>query len=102
MSPLKRLSSDELDLSFSSSLESNIKGILGDMERRLMNKITDQRAQISCNCECKKGLVGAGDQEELDKAKEILSEQQKQIEFLNFKLDHIMNENNKIISLIEK
>ena len=44
MSPLRRLGSDELDLSFSSSLESNIKGILGDMERRLMNKITDQRA----------------------------------------------------------
>ena len=101
MSPLRRLGSDELDFSFSSSLESNIKGILGDMERRLMNKITDQRAQISCNCACNKG-EGVANQEELDKAKDHLSEHQKQIEFLNFKLDHIMNENNKIISLIEK
>ena len=96
ISPLKRGESQEqFDQSSDVTLESNIKSAIRDMERRILGSIADQRGKIVGD---RSRPVVVGNQEELNRAKDLLEEHQRQIEMLNFKLEYIMSENNKLLS----
>ena len=96
LSPLKRGESQEqFDQSSDLALESNIKSAIREMERRILGSIADQRGKI---VGYRNSATVVGNQEELNRPKDLLSEHQRQIEMLNFKLEYIMSENNKLLS----